>query len=361
MHESTRSAMKANASAASAIAACALRDTEINVLLAQNYTLQRVSGDMVVEAAASAAARVEASAAVLIQEHGAASRKRERDMARERDGAVAQRHRAEHNAAVHAQARARSENGTDLAVAARIRAETLLHSAQLALNVVDAERERQRKASTTRNTKKVNEARARKRVATQMQLLKAEVSAQRESMIVTRKSAAPKAHHTAPAILAQLGIRDAGRLASGRVGAVIKAFDAYRADGKSFNLRPASSSTIDRWLWKRYLVELLLQNDEIHGLLATAKTGMMSSADMSSMLGSELLVSALCLCGSFVLVELDVDGEPKVTTFVHKYEVRQYFLARDERTTLTLLESTAHRRTRSSQSRARGGRTSRGF
>ena len=47
---------------------------------------------------------------------------------------------------------------------------------------------------------------------------------------------------------------------------------------------------------------------------------MQTSADMSSMLGSELLVSDICLGGSFVLDELDFDGYPKLKTFLHKYE-----------------------------------------
>ena len=81
-----------------------------------------------------------------------------------------------------------------------------------------------------------------------MERLRSELDAQREraALSETRKSSAARSHVSLGAVTAQLAIRDAGRLASGRVGAVVKTFDLFRTDGKSFNLRPASHSTIDR-------------------------------------------------------------------------------------------------------------------
>ena len=139
---------------------------------------------------------------------------------------------------------------------------------------IDAEKAQQAAAARTRAGKKTNESRTRKRAAVRMQRLRDELEAEREraALIDTRKSAARRSHQTMRGIIAQqLGIRDAGRLASGRVGAVVKAFGAYRPDGKSLNLRPASRRTIGRWLWKRYLANLILESKEISELLATGK------------------------------------------------------------------------------------------
>ena len=245
-----------------------------------------------------------------------------RAVEKQKDAETAKRYRAERDAAALAGARADAERRADAEAEAARAAERRAAMLEATLGRIDAEKARQAAAARTRARRKHNASRTRERAAARMQRLRDELEAEREraALIDTRKSAAARSHHTMGGIIAQLGIRDAGRLASGRVGAVVKAFDAYRSDGKSFNLRPASRSTIDRWLWKGYLAGLILENKEISELLATGKVGVQTSADMSSMLGSELLVSDICLGGSSVLDELDFDGYPKLKTFLHKYE-----------------------------------------
>ena len=251
MNEHARSAAKANASVASAIAARSALEKENLILRAQNYTLERVSGEFYIESAAAAAAIAQAAADEQIKKHLSVSRKRERDLSKQRDFDCAQRFRSEHDAAKHAQARAIAEKTVEHALAAQHKAESKVAALQIALTAVDTERNRQRKASLARAKRKTNFARTRKRAAAKLQLYMADEAARLEVLIKTRKSNAPRAHNTSKCIIAQLAIRDAGRLASGRVGDVVKAFDAYRGDGESFNLKPASRVTIDRWLWKR--------------------------------------------------------------------------------------------------------------
>jgi hypothetical protein len=320
MHEHQRAASSANAAAAAAQAARMRSEEGAIHLEAQLYTALRTGSDMVVDAAAAAVEATAEVAAGQMRARNAESRRRELELTKLRDAAEARRMRAEHDAALLAQGCARAEIAVEREAEGRRLAEERVRKMTVAEAVVKAEHARQRKAAATRASKKTNAARTGRRAAVNLKRLTGEVEKQRALMIQTRKSAAPKAHHTMRGILAQLAVRDAGRLGSGRVGPVIKAFDAFRTDGQSFNLQPAGRTVIDRFLWKRYLADLCLQNDEIEALLATLKAGILSSGDMSAMLGSELFVSALCLVGSFLLEETDTDGEPMMNTFANKYE-----------------------------------------
>lgn len=93
-----------------------------------------------------------------------------------------------------------------------------------------------------------------------------------------------------------------------------------QADGGKWGLRAGSAETIRRWYRKRYYISEAAKNKEIKRLLDLG-AAIQISADMSTLLRIEMMVSDIVINGSFVLrMKLDVDGCPIVDTFATSYE-----------------------------------------
>jgi hypothetical protein len=120
--------------------------------------------------------------------------------------------------------------------------------------------------------------------------------------------------------LAVLCFRDCARIAGSRLPEALNALDVLRTDGKSFNLRPPSRFTIYRLDELRFYCYFLESTREMHAMLATGIVGVVMSADLTSLIGNELMTSSFSLMGSSVLPEFDVDGQRKYNSFSKKFE-----------------------------------------
>ena len=193
------------------------------------------------------------------------------------------------------------------------------------------EKERQKKNRETRRKRNGGHgARTLRRARDRCARLESELSEARrlrhggassDIMVKTRKSDAARSHVTGEGACAFLKLRDAGRIATSRLADNVNGFDAFRVDGKSFNLRPPARSTIAELDKLRFWVCFNKETDEIEVKISTAICGVLFSDDMTSYLGNELWSSAFVLTGSFVKAnDMDIDGQPRYESFASKYE-----------------------------------------
>ena len=110
-----------------------------------------------------------------------------------------------------------------------------------------------------------------------------------------------------------------GRIAANNSAAVVNSFDEWHAGGGSFNLRPLSRASVNRKLRTRYYMQKMLEISEIFRLIETGEVGFQLSADASSMLGYEMLASALYANGCIFTGRRGLDGLLRPNIFLHKY------------------------------------------
>ena len=110
-----------------------------------------------------------------------------------------------------------------------------------------------------------------------------------------------------------------GRIAANNSASVVNSFDEWHAGGGSFNLRPLSRASVNRKLRTRYYMQKMLEISEIFRLIETGEVGFQLSADASSMLGYEMLASALYANGCIFTGRRGLDGLLRPNIFLHKY------------------------------------------
>ena len=278
------------------------------------------------------AARADAERAALESrlEHERAKRKAAEELRRSSDAkrrsSDAKAAKAEASAGRLWQRQALAEQGQALAEQRVEALQRRVDALEESLRLAERERERQRKAATTRAARRKNDARTRRRAVRHLAGLRGELdAAQAQSttdngMISLRKSAALKSHTTVAGADALLHFRDVSSLSGAKLGDAVKGMDVFRSDGGSFEMRPPSRTSIYRWDQKRFYCYMAEQNREILDLIATGCVGVAASADLTSILGLELATSAFMLMFSLVGDAFDIDGQPSYSTSLVKYE-----------------------------------------